>query len=205
MITFDRPAALLPIDMQQAFDMPPWPRRWNMDLDRNGRTLLNLWRNMGWPIIHVQHDSIEPNSTLRPDRQGHAFRDGFTPQGAEPLVRKNVNAAFIGTDLELRLRRLGIETVAAFGMSTDICHHDQGRRQSRIPHDRGRRCLRLLRSARSERRDDSRGDDPRGASRHSWLRIRQGCYNGRGQPRGIRSAFVMRASGRLASRSRTDR
>ena len=121
MIAFDRPAALLPIDMQQAFDTPPWPRRWNMDLDDNGRTLLELWRKVGWPIIHVQHDSIEPNSTLRPDRSGHAFRDGFRPQGAEPLVRKSVNAAFIGTDLEFRLRRLGIETVVAFGVSTDIC------------------------------------------------------------------------------------
>lgn len=121
MIAFEKPAALLPIDMQQAFDLSPWPRRWNMDLDRNGRTLLDLWRKVGWPITHVQHDSVEPNSTLQPDRPGHAFREGFTPQGAEPLVRKSVNAAFIGTDLELRLRRLGIETVVAFGISTDIC------------------------------------------------------------------------------------
>jgi nicotinamidase-related amidase len=121
MLAFDKPAALLPIDMQQAFDTPPWPRRWNGDLDRNGWVLLNLWRKLGWPIVHVRHDSVEPNSTLRPDRPGHAFRDGFAPQGVEPLVSKSVNAAFIGTDLELRLRRLGIETVVTFGISTDIC------------------------------------------------------------------------------------
>ena len=121
MLAFDKPAALLPIDMQQAFDTPPWPRRWNRELDRNGLTLLHLWRSKSWPIVHVRHDSVEPNSTLRPDRPGHAFRDGFAPRGAEPLVSKSVNAAFIGTDLELRLRRLGIETVVAFGISTDIC------------------------------------------------------------------------------------
>jgi nicotinamidase-related amidase len=121
MLAFDKPAALLPIDMQQAFDTPPWPRRWNSELDRNGLTLLDLWRRVGWPILHVQHDSVESSSTLRPDRPGHAFREGFAPQGMEPLVSKSVNAAFIGTDLELRLRRLGLETIVAFGISTDIC------------------------------------------------------------------------------------
>lgn len=121
MLAFEKPAALLPIDMQQAFDAPPWPRRWNGELDRNGLIVLDAWRTVGWPIIHVRHDSVESNSTLRPDRPGHVFRDGFAPQGMEPLVGKSVNAAFIGTDLELRLRRLGIETVVAFGISTDIC------------------------------------------------------------------------------------
>jgi nicotinamidase-related amidase len=41
--------------------------------------------------------------------------------GDEALVTKGVNAAFIGTDLDLRLRRLGVETVVAFGISTDMC------------------------------------------------------------------------------------
>jgi nicotinamidase-related amidase len=118
---FERPAVLLPIDMQRAFDLPSWPRRWNAALDRNGQALLALWRKAGWPIIHVRHDSVEPNSTLRPGEPGHDFREGFAPQGEEPLVTKSVNAAFIGTDLDLRLRRLGIDTVVAFGVSTDMC------------------------------------------------------------------------------------
>jgi nicotinamidase-related amidase len=41
--------------------------------------------------------------------------------GDEGLVLKSVNAAFIGTDLDLRLRRLGVDTVVAFGFSTDMC------------------------------------------------------------------------------------
>jgi len=39
----------------------------------------------------------------------------------EPLVSKSVNAAFIGTDLDLRLRRLGVRHVVLFGISTDMC------------------------------------------------------------------------------------
>ncbi|ACA16329.1 isochorismatase hydrolase [Methylobacterium sp. 4-46] len=112
---------LIPIDMQRAFDAPPWPRRWNADLDRNGRQLLAAWRRAGLPIIHVRHDSVEPGSTLRPGLPGHAFRDGFAPLDGEPVVAKSVNSAFIGTDLDLRLRRLGAPPLVVFGIATDMC------------------------------------------------------------------------------------
>jgi len=112
---------LIPIDMQRAFDGPPWPRRWNAEVDRNGLALLAAWRMAGAPIIHVRHDSIEPGSTLAAGRPGNAFRDGFEPAAGEPVVSKGVNAAFIGTDLDLRLRRLGATTIVLFGISTDMC------------------------------------------------------------------------------------
>lgn len=31
---------LIPVDMQQAFDGPPWPRRWNSAVDYNGQSIL---------------------------------------------------------------------------------------------------------------------------------------------------------------------
>lgn len=114
-------AVLLPIDLQRGFDAPPWPRRWNEALDANGFRLLAGWRAAGRPVIHVRHDSAEPDSTLRPGQAGNAFRPGFEPLSGEAVVAKSVNAAFIGTDLDLRLRRLGVDTVFAFGVSTDMC------------------------------------------------------------------------------------
>jgi nicotinamidase-related amidase len=114
-------AVLLPIDMQKAFDMPAWPRRWNRAVDENGLRLIETWRAAKRPIVHVRHDSVEPNSSLSPGRPGNDFRAGFGPKGDEPLVTKSVNSAFIGTDLDLRLRRLGIDTIVAFGISTDMC------------------------------------------------------------------------------------
>ena len=114
-------AVLLPIDMQQAFDEPGWPRRWNAEVDANGLTLIRDWRTAGRPIIHVRHDSVQPGSTLAPGAGGNAFRPGFGPVGDEPLVTKSVNSAFIGTDLELRLKRLGARHVVVFGISTDMC------------------------------------------------------------------------------------
>ncbi|QCI65847.1 cysteine hydrolase family protein [Phreatobacter stygius] len=117
----DQTAALLPIDMQKAFDQPPWPPRWNRELDRNGHALLAAWRRAGRPILHVRHDSVQPGSSLRPGEPGHGWREGFAPRGDEPMIAKSVNAAFIGTDLDLRLRRLGVTTIVAFGLSTDMC------------------------------------------------------------------------------------
>jgi nicotinamidase-related amidase len=114
-------AALLPIDMQRGFDEPGWPRRWNDAMDANGLALLDEWRSVGRPIIHVRHDSIEPGSSLTPGTAGNAFRAGFGPQGDEPLVTKSVNSAFIGTDLDLQLKRLGARHIVAFGISTDMC------------------------------------------------------------------------------------
>lgn len=112
---------LIPIDMQQAFDGPPWPRRWNMAVDANGHALLAAWRAAGAPIIHVRHDSVQPGSTLAAGQPGNAFRPGFEPLDGEPVVSKSVNAAFIGTDLDLRLRRLGATRLVLFGISTDMC------------------------------------------------------------------------------------
>ncbi len=114
-------AVLLPIDIQRGFDDPRWPQRWNPDFEANALALIARWRASGRPIIHVRHDSVEPGSPFTPGRPGNAFRPGFEPHAGEPVVSKSVNSAFIGTDLDLRLRRLGAETVVAFGISTDMC------------------------------------------------------------------------------------
>ena len=117
---------LVPIDMQQGFDLvtekgAAWPPRWNTQLDVNGARLLAHWRERQWPVVHVRHDSVEPQSTLRVGQVGNDFRPGFEPQGDEQIVSKSVNAAFIGTDLDLRLRRLGASEIVVFGITTDQC------------------------------------------------------------------------------------
>lgn len=114
-------AVLLPIDMQLAFDSAPWPRRWNDKVDANGLALLAAWRAAKRPIIHVRHDSVQKGSTLAPGTPGNDFRPGFGPVNGEQLLTKNVNSAFIGTDLGFRLKELGAKHVVTFGISTDMC------------------------------------------------------------------------------------
>jgi len=117
-LAFDTRTALLPIDVQQAFDLRASS---NPAMEDNGLRLLAAWRARGLPLIHVRHDSIKPGSPFAPGLPGNALRPGYAPQGDEPLVTKTVNAAFIGTDLDLRLRRLGVERVLLFGLTTDMC------------------------------------------------------------------------------------
>ena len=118
---FDARTALVPIDIQQGFDHPGWPARNNPGMEANGLALLAAWRASGLLLIHVRHDSIQPESTLHPSHPGNAFRPGFEPREGEAVVSKSVNAALIGTDLDLRLRRLGVSTIVLFGISTDMC------------------------------------------------------------------------------------
>lgn len=117
----DPSMVLIPIDVQRGFDYPPWGRRDNPAMETNGLRLLATWRASGRPLIHVRHDSVMPESPLRPDHPGNAFREGFEPRDGEAVVAKSVNAVFIGTDLDLRLRRLGASGVVLFGISTDMC------------------------------------------------------------------------------------
>lgn len=117
----DPATVLIPIDVQQAFDHAPWPPRNNPGMEANGLRLLEAWRSSGRPLVHVMHDSVVPGSTLAPSHAGNALKPGFEPRDGEPLVRKSVNAAFIGTDLDLRLRRMGATTLVLFGISTDMC------------------------------------------------------------------------------------
>ncbi len=114
-------AVLVVIDMQRAIDLPGRPGRGNPRLDANAAAVIAAFRRAGRPVIHVRHDSVEPTSWFRPDHPGNALRPGFEPAAGEPLVTKSVNAAFIGTDLDLRLRRLGATEVWCLGWATDMC------------------------------------------------------------------------------------
>ena len=117
-LRFDSHCVLIPIDVQQGFDLAAGS---NPAMEANGLRLLAAWRAAGLPLLHVRHDSVQAGSPFRPGQPGNAFRPGFAPQHDEPLVTKSVNAAFIGTDLDLRLRRLGVDTVVLFGLTTDMC------------------------------------------------------------------------------------
>lgn len=113
--------ALLLIDVQQGLDDPRWGARNNPDAEQRIAELLAAWRATGRPVIHVQHLSLEPWSPLREDAPGHAFKVEALPLADEPVFQKHVNSAFIGTDLEARLRLNEIEALVVVGITTDHC------------------------------------------------------------------------------------
>ena len=118
----DRPALIL-IDIQKGFDdLEYWGgERNNPDAEKNARILLDIWRDNHLPIFHIQHCSSNPNSLLNELKEGNEFKEIVKPINGEPVIKKNVNSAFIGTNLETQLKENNIHTVVIVGLTTDHC------------------------------------------------------------------------------------
>ncbi len=114
-------AVLLIIDVQQGMDDPILGQRNNLDAEQNIVRLLAAWRKNGRPVFHVQHLSTCPNSPLHPSKPGVSIKDEFLSKDGEPLFQKQVNSAFIGTNLEETLRRNGHDTLVIVGLTTPHC------------------------------------------------------------------------------------
>ena len=116
----DNPALLI-IDVQKGLAEPSLGLRNNPGAEDNMSALLKAWREHELPIIHIRHCSVKPNSPLRPELPGNAYKDELRPIPGEKEFTKTVNSAFIGTDLEQYLRDSGISRLAIIGLTTDHC------------------------------------------------------------------------------------
>ncbi len=115
--------ALLLIDIQQGFaDIAYWGgQRNNLDAEKHAAELLQIWRVRNLPLFHIQHCSTNPASPLHASHAGNAFYDLVKPIAAESIIQKQVNSAFIGTDLQTRLEKANISTLVIVGLTTDHC------------------------------------------------------------------------------------
>ncbi|PRC94681.1 cysteine hydrolase family protein [Solimicrobium silvestre] len=112
---------LVVIDVQQAFNDPSWGQRNNPAAEANIAALLAAWRKSQRPIIHIHHRSPRPESLFYPEHPGFKVKPEAEPQLDEPVLYKQVNSSFIGTDLEQRLRARGATTLVIVGITTDHC------------------------------------------------------------------------------------
>ncbi|MFZ9332796.1 MAG: cysteine hydrolase family protein [Ilumatobacteraceae bacterium] len=123
---FGRETALLLIDVQVGVDVlshwgGPTGRRNNPDAENKMLQLLAAWRVAKLQVAFTRHDSREAASPLKFSLPTGAQKPGFEPVAGEIVVEKDVNSGFIGTDLEIQLRRAKISRLAIVGFFTNFC------------------------------------------------------------------------------------
>jgi nicotinamidase-related amidase len=123
---FGRETALLLIDVQVGVDvLSHWGgsngRRNNPDAEAKMSQLLATWRKAKLQVAFTRHDSRESASPLKFSLPTGAQKPGFEPVAGEIVVEKDVNSGFIGTDLEIQLRRAKISRLAIVGFFTNFC------------------------------------------------------------------------------------
>lgn len=118
----DNPALIL-IDIQKGFhDIAYWGGdRNNVTAEEKAGELLKIWRNKKMPIFHIQHCSSNPNSILNETKPGNEFQDVVKPLEGEIIIKKNVNSAFIGTNLKELIDNAEITNLVIVGLTTDHC------------------------------------------------------------------------------------
>ena len=113
-------SALIMIDCQNTY------RKGIMQLEgveealKQAQSLLNLARQHGVPIIHIQHDGGE-GSPYDLNTELGAIADEVAPQKGEQVIVKNFPNAFIQTPLDAALKTLGIENIILAGFMTHMC------------------------------------------------------------------------------------
>jgi nicotinamidase-related amidase len=97
---------LILIDQQKAMRHPKWGPRNNPGAEANIARLLEDWRRRGAPLVHVKHDSTQPDSPFAPGQEGNDFLPLTAPLPGETVVAKKVHSAFIGTELSAGLQAM---------------------------------------------------------------------------------------------------
>ena len=123
---FGSDTALLVIDAQNGVNNHEhWGgscgHRNNPDAEARITDLLKTWRDAGLPVYFTFHDSREAASPLKLSLDSGQAMVGLEPLAGEQVVTKDVNSGFIGTELEIKLRRDRVSGLVVAGFFTNMC------------------------------------------------------------------------------------
>lgn len=106
--------ALLIVDAQVGVLASVWDAR---RVVAHLEALVAKARAAGVPVIWVQHADKE----LIYGSDAWKLAPNFVPRAAEMVVHKNYNSAFANTDLDQRLKSLGVSRLVLAGAATNWC------------------------------------------------------------------------------------
>lgn len=84
--------------------------------------LLETFRRLQLPVIHVQHVAMQPGATFfLPDTEGVNIHKCAQPKSGEPVVVKHFPNSFRETTLKKHLEDKGITQLVVAGMMSHMC------------------------------------------------------------------------------------
>lgn len=123
--------ALVVIDLQNGIVSQPTKPYHSQDVITNATKLVNAFRKNGMPVFLVHlittketmlnaiSDKSSSNPVASPP-DWSKFVPEIAPTSTDIIITKKQWGAFYGTDLELQLRRRGINTIVLCGITTDF-------------------------------------------------------------------------------------
>ncbi len=135
-------AALIVIDISKDSLLPPEQSGIELlgapEAVANSRRVIAAAREAGLPVIWIQElhrasmvdfgRELDGSETIHclEGSPGAQFLDDLKPRDDEFYVPKRRYSAFFGTDLEILLKGLKVETLVLIGFLTDVCIHYTG-------------------------------------------------------------------------------
>ncbi|TLX77458.1 isochorismatase family protein [Labilibacter sediminis] len=130
----DNNTALLIIDVQKGFeDEAYWGS--NKNAEEICAKILTKWRDLKLHVFHIIHSSQNPKSKLHKSHPGFKIHDLIKPLENKPLIIKNVNSEFIGTNLKERLDKQKITQIIIIGLTTNHCISASARMAENLGYD----------------------------------------------------------------------
>lgn len=113
-------SALIMIDLQNTY------RKGLMQLScveqaiAEAAKLLEMARDLKVPVIHIRHDA-GPGTPYDVTSEIGAISDEVAPIAGEPIITKNYPNSFVHTDLDERLKAIGVQKIMLAGFMTHMC------------------------------------------------------------------------------------
>lgn len=108
-------SALLIVDAQVGVMSSVWE---SQRVVGNLETLVSKARAAGVPVIWVQHSD---DDELKQGSASWKLLPNFVPAASEPIIHKKYNSSFANTDLDQRLKALGVSRLVLAGALTNWC------------------------------------------------------------------------------------
>lgn len=111
--------ALLVIDVQQLLCSGQWAcHDIDVVVDRIN-ALATRFRDAGLPVIFIQHE--EPQSPLAHDTPGWQLYARLAAKPEDIRIRKTTPDSFLRTELDAKLKSLGVDSVVICGLQSEYC------------------------------------------------------------------------------------